>query len=158
MTTLAEALGYALTREANLPRWSFTDHVEYLVEQAGSGRALGRALGVAESTVRGWRHGSTPRTGMRGFVIEMARDLMVQAHRGWPQDHRTFSITGEVKVSQDVRSRTLRVGAHIPPYRIDQALELWVAGDDQRAARMIESDIDRYYARVTMTDVTGVGW
>lgn len=77
-------LGEAIYREitggrsphTELRGWS--DALEFIVGQAGSGRAAARELGIAETTLRGWRHGRTPRDG-GDYVLDAARRMQRRA-------------------------------------------------------------------------------
>lgn len=57
---------------------SWSDALELIVGEAGSGRAAARELGIAETTLRGWRHGRTPRDG-GDFVLDAALKMQRRA-------------------------------------------------------------------------------
>lgn len=116
---------------------------EYLAARLGGGRAAARALGVAESTFRGWRGGVVSRKGIGARLATLARTMAPGlAHA---RGDGSLTITGIITVSSDTRERTIHPGRNIPGPIIRQALTRWVNGNDNTAEAIIYGAIDRYY-------------
>jgi hypothetical protein len=150
MTDLVTAFSRALTdaqaypSEDRSPRFN----VEIIVAASGgSGRAAGRYLGVAESTLRGWRKGVVPRRSNR----ELASAARQAVGEHWPafsdayHGERTLAISGRVRVSSDVRPRTIYPGRIIPLQVMQSILRTWLSGDDAKTEAQLYRAIDHYY-------------
>lgn len=134
------------------------DNIERLVEATGSGRAAARALGVAESTLRGWRRGVKPRRPAQWFqaqtrrVLASRRDVYADAWKG----DRLLRIKGLIRVSKDVRVRTIDPGKYIPNRVIRRVLSAWENGDDDKAENILIRAIDQYYQPLAFQNIIGV--
>jgi len=154
-------MGEDLTRRRPAPGrgQSFHDNLRVAEEAAGSGRALGRHLGIAESTIRGWRHGATPRRPRQDAVIEAARRLSSVGRFGRAYSGETeLVIRGTVTVSNDTRPRTIYPGRYIPLTVIRTILDYWLTGDDDDTDQMLWSAIDTYYTPMDIEHITFVGF
>jgi hypothetical protein len=150
MTDLVTAFSRALTdaqaypSEDRSPRFN----VEIIVAASGgSGRAAGRYLGVAESTLRGWRKGVTPRRSNR----ELASAARQAVGEHWPafsdayHGERILAISGTIRVSGDTRRRTIYPGRNIPLRVMQSILRTWLSGDDKKTEDQLYHAIDVYY-------------
>ena len=145
--SLIEPMGAFLTGHdpAPGPALSIVDNLEILVEEFGSRRAAGRALGVAESTLRGWMKGVKPRLSA-DTIAGMARGAAAS-----PRWHAAYSGAAEmhieavVTVSNDTRRRKLHVGRWISRPKMQGILRAWAALDDRRAGRLLMRAIDTDY-------------
>lgn len=147
---LIDHIGQWFTGQAGLSRNTFTDDVRLLVQHYGSGRAAARALGVAESTFRAWRHGAVPRGGQRRDDIKTAArmaatdpDKMAAAEAG--DADALLTVKGIFTVSRDSRIRTIHPGRYIPLPIIRNVLDLWRQGQDAAAERALVNAADHYY-------------
>lgn len=156
---IIDALGRGLTDTSVTPsRYPAVDNprasVEALVSVAGSGRAAARYLGVAESTLRGWRHGVTPKRDHRQLA-SAARTAMMLGTQTWNDAYTGVTqmmIKGWVVASSDRRNRTIKVGIYIPQQRTQAVLRAWLAGDDARAERLLNRAIFDHYEGVYVED------
>ncbi len=148
VTPLIDAMGVGLTGEdpAPGPALSIVDNLEILVDQFGSGRAAARALGVAESTLRGWRKGVRPRLSAP-TIAAMARGAASYGRYQRAYDRPNFlKIRAWVTQSSDTRLRTIHVGREIPAAKIRTVLTLWSKLDDEKADRMLWRAITKHYS------------
>jgi hypothetical protein len=127
------------------PGLTIVENLEILVEEFGSRRAAGRALGVAESTLRGWMKGVKPRL-PAATIAAMARGAAASqrwqaAYSGAAEMH----IEAWVTVSGDTRRRKLHVGRLISRPKMQGILRAWAALDDTRAERLLMRAIDTDY-------------
>lgn len=149
---LIEGMGQDLTGLHNVPSTALSaqENIEILVAAIGSGRAAARALGVAESTLRGWRKGARPRRDNQLFVAttrgaataRFRPDHYDDAYHG----RKIMAIKGIIRVSNDARPRTAHVGREIPLRSMQGVLRAWSSGDDDKAERLLQNAIIRYYA------------
>jgi hypothetical protein len=161
-TEIADAMGVDLTGMGRVPseRLSVMENAQILARLAGSGRAAARALGVAESTLRGWRRGVQPRT-VPTSLVTLGRALAVQSNR---PEHmaqvmaggRLLTIRGVVVVSGDARLRTIHPGRDIPLVKIRNIVRAWAAGQDDRVDRLTVNAINHHYA--PGMDIGSVEW
>jgi hypothetical protein len=156
--TLIQAMGESLVDSPDVPSTNLPIHVniELLVEAAGSGRAAARVLGVAESTLRGWRKGAQPRRENR-TIVAAARGTM--AGPRWAEIYSgqaTIVIHGVVVVSTDVRPRTVYPGRYIPRQTMQGILRAWASADDARAERLLYNAIDTHYQPLQFDVITAV--
>lgn len=162
MGDLITEVGRALTRRHNVPGPDrpFLENLGALIEQAGSGRAAGRALGVRESTIRGWLKGSKPRDeGRVQLVALLARDAAAGTRYTDAYNGETgLWIKGFFTASRDSRSRTIRPGREIPTQVMQGILRAWLVGDDDRAERLTKSAISRYYNHFEAISVDAAGF
>jgi hypothetical protein len=166
-TPLIDFMGQDLTGLNNPPSATLSvwENLEILVAATGSGRAAARALGVAESTLRGWRKGARPRRTNLEFVAT-ARGAATAYYRpsAFGGSHYDaayrgdviMAIRGWIKVSNDSRKRTIHVGREIPQRSMQGILRAWSAGNDEKAESLLVNAITRYYANVNITAVLGV--
>lgn len=77
MSDLGAAVERMLTGGTGTP--TFHEQLSALVAQEGSGRAAARRLGVAESTVRRWRHGGKPKQANLSAFEQVTRQLRAKA-------------------------------------------------------------------------------
>jgi len=153
-SSLIEALGDELTDGANPhPDLGIHANLEILVTQLGSGRAAARFLGVAESTLRGWRRGVNPR-GRSAEIFLAARNasLGTQWKAGYDGTGE-LAIKGRIRVSNDFRDRTIHHGRVIPIELMRRILTTWRRGSDARAEALLYGAIDRYYQPVEFIDI-----
>lgn len=143
--SLIEQMGYALcngppaSADASIGR-----NLSHIISRAGSQRAAARSLGVAESTLRGWLKGSTPRRTPQSIA---------SAARAWQSLGRYpearaggLVIKGIVRKSRDERERTIHVGRHIPKPVMGRILTRWLhAEPDSKVEASIWRAIDKYY-------------
>lgn len=73
MSDLGRAVERLLTGSTDAP--DFREALREYVAEAGSGRRAAKRLGVAESTLRRWRDGATPRPAMRAAFEGAARAM-----------------------------------------------------------------------------------
>jgi hypothetical protein len=133
-------------------------NIDVLVRLAGSGRAAARALGVAESTFRGWRHGVQPRSGQQA-IVSTARRLgaLNTGQLAYALGDGSLTIRGIIRVSRDVRERTVHPGRHIPSTTMARILRRWAAAeDDSKVERSLMRAIDHYYQPLDFQTITGV--
>ena len=147
MGILADLMGESLMGQP-APR-SQADAANYLADRLGSGRAAARALGVAESTFRGWRSGVTSKRGIGTRLTVLARQMAP----GLPRARTTGSLAihAEVTMSSDTRERTLHVGRKIPQPLIRRALTAWAMGNDRAVETLLTNAILKYYFEDTET-------
>lgn len=119
-----------------------------------TGRGAARALGVPESTLRGWRNGVTSRRGIGTRMVTLARTIA--PHLAWARGDGSLTIQGTITVSQDTRTRTIHPGRQIPGPIIRSALTRWVNGNDNTAEAIILGAIDRYYQPMEFDQLTRV--
>ena len=162
MGEFVEWMGSDLTGLARVPSAdiSVMENAEILARIMGSGRAAARALGVGESTFRGWRKGVQPRKGA-GPIVQMARAAAVNRNRAHFQNVMdgtdVVAIRGTVVVSGDTRDRTIHPGRDIPLVKIRNIVRAWLAGQDDRVDRLMMKAIDEHYVPgLQIGDVTGV--
>jgi transposase-like protein len=160
---LVWAVGQALTGRFRPPSASLSaqQNVEALIEATGSGRAAARTLGVAESTLRGWRHGVKPRGGNQPLVVAARAALtaktgeLARARAGQTE----LAITGIIVVSSDSRKRTVHPGRYIPRSTINRILTMWSQAqpDDKVEAALLRA-IDRWYQPLDFDQVIGAAF
>lgn len=158
MASLIDHVGQALTASAAPPSLSLSpqSNIELLVWATGSGRAAARALGVAESTLRGWRRGVKPRKDPR-VLVAAARGAMAAPR--WNEIYRgdkTLVIEGWIRVSSDLRKRTVYPGRTIPRRVMQSVLRAWAQADDERAERLLYNAIDTHYQPLEFDVILGV--
>jgi hypothetical protein len=139
---------------------SAATNVELLVMALGSGRAAARHLGVAESTLRGWRNGRNPRGGSQPLAaaarqaatpLELLRDIR--------NGNRSLSIKGRILTSSDERDRTINPGRTIPQPTMNRILRMWLAAeDDAKVEAALLKAIDSYYAPMAFLRIDDVYW
>src|SRR6185436_5381734 len=156
--SLIQAMGHALTGTPFVPSLDRSPqaNIESLVSAVGSGRAAARALGVAESTLRGWRRGVTPRRDPRVFVAAARGALSGDRYAAAYNGDVTFAIKGKIRVSSDERERTVYPGRNIPRQTMQGILRAWATGDDERAERLLYKAIDTNYQPLQFNTVVGV--
>jgi hypothetical protein len=147
MGELIDAMGEDLTDLPTAPSTTLSpfSNVELLVMATGSGRAAARALGVAESTLRGWRNGARPRRADQDIVAATRAHAKPGRYRAAYQGDTSLAIDAVITVSGDTRKRTIHPGRNIPQRSIQAMLRAWKAGDDDRAEVMLLKAIDNYY-------------
>ncbi len=121
--------------------------LRHLVDSVGSVSETARLLGVARSTLRGWLAGRTPRRDPR-IIVATARGVATARTGRYDKAYRgdtKLVIRGTVRVSRDLRERTLHVGRHIPQRKMQNVLRAWAAADDQRANRLLWKAISEHY-------------
>lgn len=157
MQSLIEAVGLDLTYPYQPPDRNTLRNLHGLVSGYGSKRGAARALGVPESTLRGWLKGVTPKrdpqaiqTALRGLYAD-ARGHYASAYRG----DTLLTISGLIRVSKDVRVRTVHPGRVIPLAKIRNVLRAWRAGDDARAERLLYKAIDEHYQPLQFDNIIG---
>jgi len=142
-------LGWALAGYGNAvpgPRRPFHENLRILIDAAGSGRAAGRLLGVAETTLRRWRSGVTPRHDRQSLVISAGRAILGgTTYRRAYEGELTIRIKGVIVASKDVRDRTISPGRTIPRRSFQRTLRLWLAGDDEAAGNSLLKATEKYY-------------
>lgn len=135
-------------------------NVEALVFVTGSGRAAARHLGVAESTLRGWRRGRVPRVGSRSLAAaaRMAGtppQLLTNIRDGT----RSLRISGWIISSRDRRRRTVNPGRFIPQPTMNRILNRWLsADDDSKVEASLLRAIDTYYTPLGFDIIESVDW
>jgi hypothetical protein len=129
------------------PGRTFHENLEILVQQTGSGRAAGRALGVPETTIRRWRGGVTPRK--LPDIVPTARGAATARKQAFTNLYTgvdTLKIRAEVHYSSDVRVRWLHIGREVSLRKMQGILRAWTAGQDARAERLLRNAIlDDYF-------------
>lgn len=148
---LIEPIARQLTNDREGFTESFGDNIRTLTIKYGSGRAASRALGVPESTYRGWRKGTIPRDARKIEEIRSAArgvrldpELVARAESGDPDF--LLTIKGVMSGGSDEhRPRTIKVGDYVPRRLIRQAIREWQAGDNFAADRTLLDAIDTYY-------------
>ena len=129
------------------PGQSYRRNLDILVEETGSQRAAARALGIGESTLRGWLKGATPKKyshrdiGLRTRAATINPDRWAAAYDGT----NAMAIHGWIKVSRDVRHRTVHVGREIPQALMKRILTTWRNGRDNEAETLLRNAIELYY-------------
>lgn len=142
MGILADLMGESLM--GRTPPVSQAQAANYLADRLGGGRAAARALGVAESTFRGWRGGVISRKGIGTRLTALARTVapgLADARAGT----RTLAIKATVQYSGDRRDRIIHPGRYIPLPIIRRMLTAWVNGNDRTAEAMIHNAVMKYY-------------
>lgn len=135
-------------------------NVEILVQLLGSGRAVARHLGIGESTVRGWRHGRTPRIGSHALAVAARRagtppQLLADIRSG----NRTLRITGYIFASSDYRHRTVNPGREIPQPTMNRIIARWLnAEDDSRVEASLQRAINTYYTPLDFDLIEEADW
>jgi DNA-binding transcriptional regulator YdaS (Cro superfamily) len=132
MSDLGRAVERILTGSTDAP--GFRDALREFVAEAGSGRAAARQLGVAESTVRRWRHGGMPRPAARAAFVQAYRRLA--ARNITPADIR---IRTSERASKGGRREREITGRQL---RLDDAAagrvrDAYVAGGREAAAKQL---------------------
>ena len=130
---------------------------------AGSGREAARQLGVAESTLRGWRKGVRPKDpAANQRMVAMGRQLAAARTGELARVRRDpnangLVIKGIIRVSNDQRTRTILVGRHIPADTMRRILTAWANGvDDSKVDAMLHRAITSYYAPTDFVSIQGV--
>lgn len=154
MADLFDSLYRALThRSPASERRPLAQRLQALERQHGSVRAAAADAGVSESTWRRWRKGqSTPkpenerkvnRAQRRAAMPEgRRRRFLSSVGRGGAGGGLT--VTGWVTVSKDTRYRTLNLGAHLGPGRLDDLLDAFLTGDDDVVFVVIQDLVSEY--------------
>lgn len=147
---LIEHIARQLTHGQDRPGMTFQQNVQALVDYHGSGRAAARALQVPESTLRGWRKGTIPKS------TDRIRDLQVSARVtrvdttllgriGHGDPDFLLTVRGLIRYSDDERVRTIVPGKEIPVHIVVGAVRQWLYGNDDAADRTLLDAIDTYY-------------
>lgn len=158
-TPLIDAMGAWLCRAMRAPQPGQTVYnIHVIVNAFGSRRAAARALGIAESTLRGWEKGSKPRLAPEVFA-SMARGVLAanrysDAYAGIT----VMRIKGTVRVSGDERPRTINVGEEISRRKMQGILRAWAQCDDERAERLLRKAIDSDYAAAMRVGAVDSVW
>lgn len=135
-----------------------------LVKAAGSQVAAAALIGVGPQTLRRWLKGTQAPTGAnvgkllaagRAARLAPGREANLRAQKRVPAgkdrqgrtkySNNRMALTGTVRVSGDVRTRTLNVGEYIPADVIGELLDRWKAGDDQGAAELLLGAVHEFY-------------
>jgi DNA-binding transcriptional regulator YdaS (Cro superfamily) len=145
---LIDDVGTALTGRDPDSGASFGALLDRLAGLAGSGSKAARVIGVNPTTFNRWRRGVMRPKGGDGVVRRAIRKQEVPT--GLLADikakRKTLKIVGTVSVSNDKRrGRKCDVGAHIPKGVMTRILNLWFAGDDEKANSMLWTAIDKHY-------------
>lgn len=124
----------------------FSDLVERLVRDLGTAKLAARVLGVGDTTLYRWRRGKqTPKTG--GDVIAKAL-RRIELSPAMERDVRSKTVTlhvhGIIRVSRDVRTRTINLGRDIPQRKTTNFVSNWLKGDDSRAERLWWKAVDEH--------------
>lgn len=109
----------------------------------GSGRAASRATGIPESTLRGWRHGVTPKGPAAERLLRLTR--VAAPNLNYARDNGSLAIQGTVQYSADRRDRIIHPGRFIPRSLIRRALTEWVNGNFNKAETLIHNATMKYY-------------
>lgn len=159
MGDLIDAVGVDLTGLSQPPAryLSVAENAEILALAVGGGRAAARLLGVGESTFRGWRKGATPRGGGDALVSAARAATGARYRPGHYADayagHDELVIRGVIRVSQDIRIRTVHPGRVIPKAKMQSVLRAWASGDDSRAERLLIKHIDEFYQPLDFDEI-----
>lgn len=137
----------------------FSDLVERLVQALGTAKAAARVLGVGDTTLYRWRRGrQTPKAG--GTVIARAIrrvELAPVMERDVRSKAVTMHVRGVVRVSRDVRTRTINLGLDVSRQRTSNFVSNWLADDDSRAERLWWKAIDEQVgADITFDEIISV--
>lgn len=181
---LGDAVARALTGRTagfveRLTRRPLPAQLGWLEARAGSAAAAARAAGIAPSTWRRWKTGATRtpkaktldrlhRAQRAAMVPEGRRQRITRATRGGraPTPTRPTStgakLTATVQVSGDRRSRTLNLGAHLPPGRLDAVVTAYVESGADAAEAEFRQVVAEYLGGassvIAITDVTAIDW
>jgi hypothetical protein len=144
-------------------RWDTPSDDPYhrLVILAGSVSAAARELGVPRRTFRGWLEGRKPRHPPNAIAAIREHRIAQPAHQPHWHDaytgEKTLAITGRIRVSNDIRIRTIHPGRYIPNAVTRTYLDAWRAGeDDGQVEAMIIQAIDQYYQPVAFENILAV--
>jgi hypothetical protein len=158
---LGGAFSDALADGLDLPEpdLGFAENLRRYVAEAGSGRAAARQLGVPESTLRGWRHGTAPR-----HIHQRQVELVQSARqRATPKAMTllpgSLFIKAVVKHSNDKRKRIIHPGRVIPQAVMGRLVRDWAAGaSDTQLGNALAKAVDTYYQPFQYVRVDEVGF
>lgn len=132
------------------------DILAELVAAHGSATKAAGALGVKPTTFYRWRNFATdapngvrqaPKLGRRTLVAAARRASLSAAHeKRIRTGELTLKTNGLVRVSGDARNRTVDVGNYISHRKMGNVLSSYLAGDDDRADRLLMRHIEENYA------------
>lgn len=120
------------------------------IERAVGGKSYSdaaRFAGVPRTTWRNWRRGSKPKPGAYALLRDVQRRVRLSAAReAFLRGRPAVRVYADVTVSQDTRTRTLRVSTYTSWSALDRfnpILDAWLKGHDHRAARLLMTVIER---------------
>lgn len=117
---------------------------------AGSQKAAAAQLGVSTKTLRRWESGAVKTPKGLGGLQQAARSALRRARMGPRTEAKLrgtpdWQLTGEIKVSSEVRRRTIRPGARLPAGNLSPALDHYLAGDDAAAGAALAAAVQQYH-------------
>ena len=156
MSELTDAMGTGITGRPTVTEDSSLSAIMgELVRTAGSAAGAARLLGVSPTTFYRWRNAAAEKERGIRQQPKLGKRAMVTALRNaqTPPGRRRELIRGDkrmvikatVIVSNDERDRTIHVGSEIPPQKMGNVIRSWLAGDDDRADRLLDRHIDENY-------------
>lgn len=144
-------------REYTSGRQSWASLAADLVAITGTKKAAAAALGISVTTFYRARTGKQKPGITTGALAGVVRRAQMPAglYDDIKSKRKTLRITGTIVVSSDERpDRTINVGIHIPSRKMMNVVKAWMAGDDDRAERLLWKHIDHHY--VDGLDITQV--
>lgn len=148
MSELGDRLEKWLTGRSGDP-YTLRDWARDMVSRHGSGRGAARAIGVPESTLRGWAKGSQP----RGARAERANSLIRESSSRKVQDG-DFSMTVDYRKTRQGKSQTLTPrNLKWNPGAAERIRSAYVKGGKEAAAlQLLKETNDRVYRRMLTPD------
>jgi hypothetical protein len=115
-------------------------------------------LGIPESTLRAWRKGVKPRRDPTPVFKRTGRSAAAggAAFQAAWSGSGELAVKGVIRVSGDIRDRTIHPGRQIPRSVIRAALSAWENGDDEVAGNTLLRAIDTYYAPMAFETIDRV--
>lgn len=162
-TPIFSAVYRALTRRTEkLESAPLGQRVDFLERKYGSLSAASRATGVSRSTLRRWRDGQArPKSDSQRKMTRAIREALVPAGRrarvgqsthptAAPRTSRGeggggMTITAVVRISDDERERTLRIGQHVSDDVGNRILSAFLDGDDAALNQTMNEAISEYF-------------
>lgn len=128
-------------------RVSLQDRIQGAIATFGSGRKAAKALGIPESTLRAWRKGAKPRHDPAPKFKATGRSNPPPGSPFWMAwtGQGELVIKGVIRVSGDIRDRTIHPGRQIPRSIIRAALSAYQRGEDDLVGSILLRAIDSYY-------------
>ena len=117
----------------------------------GSGRAASRALGIPESTLRGWRKGVTPK-GESAQKIQLLARAAAPGIRDAYDGSSKLAIKATVQFSGDRRDRIIHPGRYIPRPLMRRIITTWVQGKDRTVETLLHNAIQTHYFNTDATE------
>lgn len=164
--SLGDALARSLTGRsagfsARLASRPLGEQLAWLEKQAGGVGKAASAAGVAGSTWRRWKSGSTrqPKPESLAKVQRAQREALIPTGRRDRMGKSTragepltaerpptggATLTGTVTVSSDSRVRTLQLGAHLAPGRLDAVIDAYLTDGLDAALPELQRCIAEY--------------